>query len=217
MAETPSESISADKVVVWYSSSEQSISATMADFLNDNGVTPSVRTLYFIDAMGRFPIKEFCQLLPPQENGALFENVRVMASLDLGELIDVVGKIAQFTQVARSAHSRDPVKSPSPQVLVFLRGLDVMFRNTALRDQSRAHLLLRDIMLRLRMIAKSSTSTTKTIVLFPAFHNTNESSADASQPPSKKHKMNPSSLNNNSLAAYISKYYADRIVVLGKP
>ncbi|SCU88363.1 LADA_0E09692g1_1 [Lachancea dasiensis] len=207
-----------DKVVVWYSSAEQSISETMAAFLLPTAgpvadTAARLRTLYFVDAMDRFPVSEFCQCLPPGDNDALFEDVRIMTALDMEELANVVRKIAQLTQMARSAHSRAPQTTPVPHVLVFLRGLDVAFRNTALKDPARAHLLLKDTMLRLRMLANSAQFPTTTVVLFP------ESQAGApvrstgsSGPPFKKQSLG--SVHVTSLPAYLSKFYADRTLVL---
>lgn len=215
-----------DKLVVWFPTDEESISRLMASFLISENDVATNRTLYFVDAMDRFPITEFCKIVPPQDNAAIYEKVRIVAALDMEELTAEIIKVAQFTQIAQSACLRDPAAG-QPQVYVVLRGLDVIFRNTALKDQSRAHLLLKDILLRLRMIANTDNCLVKTIAIFNAHQrpaglvlssNTTVPSTgndSSSTPPMKKLRLDyrAGSINNaNSIPAYITKFYADRMI-----
>ncbi|CUS23964.1 LAQU0S13e00254g1_1 [Lachancea quebecensis] len=210
-----------DKVVLWFSSDEECISKMMATFLTTDSDEHSAKTLYFIDAMDRFPIAEFCKLVPPKENAAVYESVRIMASLDMEELFSVVSQVVSSTQMTHSARLRDP-SVPQTQVCVVIRGLDVIFRNTALKDQARAHLLLKDIMLRLRMMANTDPLLLKAVLLFEAQQKPpggnlpgSKASSEGVPPPSKRPRSeyrSGASANLNSIAAYLMKFYADRVV-----
>ncbi|CAR24989.1 Csm2p [Lachancea thermotolerans CBS 6340] len=210
-----------DKVVLWFDSDEECISKMMATFLTVDSAEQSAKTLYFIDAMDRFPIKEFCRLVPPKENAAVYENVRIMASLDMEELSSVVSQVVSSAQMSHSTRLRDP-SAPQPQVCVVIRGLDVIFRNTALKDQARAHLLLKDIMLRVRMMANTDPLLLKAVLLFEVqqkprginLPGSNDSSQNA-PPPSKRPRSDYRSgapNNLNSIAVYLMKFYADRVI-----
>ncbi|SCU86437.1 LAME_0D06128g1_1 [Lachancea meyersii CBS 8951] len=205
-------------LVVCYSSHERGISKTMADFLapkNANDSAAATRTLYFVDAMDRFPVKEFCEFLPPEEHHTLFENVRILTSLDMDEFSRTVGQISRSTLALRSAHQRSPQDVPVPEVLVFVRGLDVIFRNTALKDQMHAHRSLKDAMLRLRMLGNAREFPTRTIVLFPSQgQGPSPNTQNVVQPSQKRQKKlgNGAFQNYNSLAGYLTKFYADSVI-----
>ncbi|CEP62132.1 Csm2p LALA0_S04e08570g [Lachancea lanzarotensis] len=207
---------------VCYSSDDRDISRLMADFLTQqNG--DATKTLFFVSAIDRFPVAEFCELLPPQEHAALFENVRVLTSLDMDEFTSTVGQISRSVFAARSALQRsETCHNSAPngfQTLILVHGLDVIFRNTALKDQQHAHRSLKDIMLRLRMLGNVDDFGTRTILLFPPrqapppplSHDNQQSSH---LPLQKRHKSSggPFFQNYNSLSAYVMKFYADSVI-----
>ncbi|SCU94230.1 LAFA_0F20626g1_1 [Lachancea sp. 'fantastica'] len=207
---------------VCYSSNERSISRLMAEFLAQKDADESKKTLFYVDAMDRFPVAEFCELLPPQEHAALFENVRVLTSLDMDELSSTVGQISRSIFAARSTHHRSATSDhttavePAPQALIVVRGFDVIFRNTALKDQQHAHRSLKDTMLRLRMLGNLDDFGARTILIFPPLQApplTHETKPGLQPPLQKRHKSGaPSFQNNNSVSAYVMKFYADSVI-----
>ncbi|SCW02015.1 LAFE_0E12266g1_1 [Lachancea fermentati] len=198
-----------DKLLVWYTSDAAQLARKMANFLTEERSPAVTGTLYFIDAMDRFPLTEFQKALPHEGHSQIYDNVRIMTCLDMEELAAMVAKISQSTQRARVAHTKD-ASIAATRTLLVLRGLDVIFRNSMLRDASLAHRLLKDVMLRLRIVA-NTTSDFRTIALFPS-NEASEIAGNLNEKPLRK-KPKLSLGQGNSLSHYLSKFYADRTLV----
>ncbi|SCU84703.1 LAMI_0C08548g1_1 [Lachancea mirantina] len=172
----------------------------------------AARTVYFIDAMDRFPLNKFREKLPPRTEPEIYDRIRVIVCLDMQELATLVQKLVQTAQRDRIA-SQVGSGAHQGRVIIILNGLEIMFRNSSLRSAVQAHAVLKDCMLRLRTAGNAS-SEFRTLVVFPADQNSQISATDQNQAksalPRKRPKRN--SAEGNPFSTYLCKYYADCIL-----
>ncbi|CCF60237.1 hypothetical protein KAFR_0J01730 [Kazachstania africana CBS 2517] len=163
-------------VTIWTTFKNTTVSQLICDFLKEENTI-----LHYIDAVNSFPLMEFQNLVPANEdNKRVYDNIIITTSLNMQELYNIVKKIIENTEKIR---------------LIVINGLDIMFRNSSFNDSSQAHELLKMVFLRVR--GSYSGGKLKTLVL----------NRTGSVPVPKRKKLKTES--SNGIYEFTSKYYAD--------
>ncbi|EDO16700.1 hypothetical protein Kpol_1003p5 [Vanderwaltozyma polyspora DSM 70294] len=211
-------------LTVWGSPSSLEIAKLISTTLNAQIENNTPLQLYYIDATNSFPLTQFQKLVPVNEdNKRIYDYIRIMTCLDLYELNRITNKMLQLIsidKIQKKQNIKHRNKEPDSLhntygILVFINGLEVMFRNTQMKEsQERTHLFLRDILLRIRAIANQpkddNSIELRSIVTFPS-NELNKSLNKSSDNPAKR----PKSINlikGNTIAEYVTKFYSDRLV-----
>ena len=113
-------------------------------------------------------------------------------------------------QSQNNSHHNDIQFFPDLKMRVIINGLEIMFKNTQFKqDSETTHSILRDILLRLRVIANESEGTQmQTLLLFPK----DEFKISVPVGDTGRYKRMRSNHNGNSLGEYVCKFYADRVM-----
>lgn len=163
--------------------------------------TNHVPQIYYIDAIDRFPLKEFSGEFPmSRTNQVLYENIRVLSCLDLEELYQSIKKITQSIHINTI---NDRKSGEIKQLLLLLNGLELMYRTTKVKGNSFTHSLLNHTMLTLRLLSNGKPNI-KIVILLPTseFPNTLEHISDQ-----RPKRMNNWKTQGNMLGDYIIKFY----------
>ncbi|CCC68741.1 hypothetical protein NCAS_0B06570 [Naumovozyma castellii] len=204
-----------DLITAWVSPKKIDLAKFISSALQDQ---PS--QLYFIDATNSFPIREFQRETPVATNKDVYDNIRIITCLELEELTILVNKIIQTIQLNKierqkkksqnNSHHNDIQFFPDLKMRVIINGLEIMFKNTQFKqDSETTHSILRDILLRLRVIANESEGTQmQTLLLFPK----DEFKISVPVGDTGRYKRMRSNHNGNSLGEYVCKFYADRVM-----
>lgn len=204
---------------VWLSPSPHNIVETIRKkFATNGGVDTTVNsTVYFLDAINDFPLKEFQNTIP-LDNKVVYDNIRISTCLDLQEMMQTVTKIMQqlTMNVLQKQNSNQESHKPV-EILLLINGLNVMFQNTQIKETAPIALLrLRDILLKLRFTAnnpQSDGSNLKAAVIFPEEEIIKFSSNQGGEiNNNNKRAKRGISNDGNTLAQYIAKFYADAVI-----
>ncbi|CAI4064401.1 hypothetical protein SKDZ_09G0390 [Saccharomyces kudriavzevii ZP591] len=202
-------------LTIWSSPTKSDLCQFISDNLsNEHAITQ----LFFIDATNSFPLSQFQQLVPPTlpENVKIYENIRINTCLDLEELSAITVKILQMlsmNKISAQKGTKDTAVD-SLKIILYINGLEVMCRNSQFKSSpQRSHELIRDILLKLRVMGNDETASIRTLLEFPKeqlldyyFMKNNKTNM-----PSMRNKRRRVK-NGDSLAEYVWKYYADSIV-----
>ncbi|CCE62458.1 hypothetical protein TPHA_0C03050 [Tetrapisispora phaffii CBS 4417] len=187
--------------------------------------------LYFIDATNSFPISQFQETIPIcDENNHIYENIRITTCLDLNELLININKMTQLIAINRFKKQQKSDNSAKQSIkdqqgicrsgiLVFINGIEIMFRNSQIKSSNeKSHYLLREAMLKLRVMANQYTpseeeTSLKTVLQFPVTEVFASTSKDLSQNKKNGKRMkNKQHIKGNTVGEYICKFYVDQIV-----
>ncbi|CAI2035986.1 hypothetical protein SEUBUCD646_0I00470 [Saccharomyces eubayanus] len=196
--------------------------ADLCRFIKENLLNNNVITqLFFIDATNSFPLSHFQKLAPPDlsENAKIYENIRINTCLDLEELSAITVKILQILSMNKINAQKDTEDAAADplKIILYINGLEIMCRNSQIKSSpQRSHELIRDILLKLRVMANNARAPIRTVLEFPKeqlldyyFMKKNKTSALL---PASTHSKRRRMKNGDSLAEYIWKYYADSII-----
>ncbi|QHS73891.1 Csm2p [Saccharomyces paradoxus] len=191
----------------------------LCQFIKQNLSKEHVITqLFFIDATSSFPLNQFQKFVPPNlpENVKIYENIRINTCLDLEELSAITVKLLQIlsmNKINAQRGTKDAVREPL-KIILYINGLEVMFRNTQFKSSpQRSHELLRDILLKLRIMGNDENASIRTLLEFPKeqlldYYLVKNNDTRTSSVRNKRRRIK----NGDSLAEYIWKYYADSLL-----
>lgn len=208
-------------LTIWLSPSQNEI----AHFIGDIFTDLASHTLYYIDATNSFPLRQF-QHIVPAANTKVYDNIRITTCLDLQELSTIVNKIVQVLNMEKlkrhqnrnendePAAEQVQQHSPSANIIVLVNGLEIMFRNTQIKESpTQSHLILRDLLLKLRVMANSyqkDISMLRSLFIFPREDLYKLDAIRQEKVKNKRPKI--SGIHGNTLAEYIAKFYADAVI-----
>lgn len=196
-------------LTVWQCPHSTLLAELTSQFLTSN-IDSTIKQLYFIDSTDGFPLQEFQDLLPPQDNQQIYDNVRIMTCLEMDELKIILGKLIQTVNLSRIDCRKNKTASKS-SVLVVINGLDVMFRNSMIKNTQTAHSLLNELLLRLRMIANDEDGRDfKTLLVFPKRELNSILDSTGGRPIKKPRTA--VYISGNSIGEYVAKFYADQVM-----
>lgn len=196
----------------------------LAQFISQVFTATQKRTLYYVDATNSFPLRDFQRIVKIGDND-IYDHIRITTCLDLPELSATVNKIVHILNLHKiERQQRRSGDKPSSaqgndagehvEILLILRGLEIMFRNTQMKcSPSDSHLLLRDLLLRLRSIANNcdkGASMLRTLLIFPRDEIFRYNSTKSESTNNKRLKVN--AISGNTLGEYVARFYADGII-----
>lgn len=128
--------------------------------------TKLVPQLIYIDCRDSFPISTFQSLIlkeiPPihVSSKEIFDNTRIILTLDLLELRDSLRKLFQtiFSDRGSKNHSK---------TLIFISGMEVMYRSTVFQGTIPTHQYLHEVLLLLRMLSNDSSNSVSVDLVLP--------------------------------------------------
>lgn len=187
----------------------------LAQFVRRSVASSKKRTLYYIDATNSFPLQEF-QKMVEATNTEIYDRIRIITCLDLSELSRTLNQVVQvlnMDKIQQQKRLRDKEEGETnAEIILVLNGLEIMFRNTQMElSPSESHLLLRDILLKLRSIANNceiGEPMLRTVLVFPREEllKLNGSTSSGNK------RLKTSFTNANTLPEYVAKFYADVIM-----
>lgn len=210
-------------LTIWLSPSQNEIAHFIGDIFKDS----ASHTLYYIDATNSFPLRQF-QHIVPVDNAGVYDNIRITTCLDLQELSTIVNKVVQalnMEKLKRHQHRNDNDERAvekaqqhisSADIIILINGLEIMFRNTQIKESpSQSHLILRDLLLKLRVMANNHNYNKDISMLrnFFIFPREDLYKLDAMRQENGKNKRPKiSGIPGNTLGEYIAKFYADAVI-----
>lgn len=215
-------------VTVWSSPSSYEVAQFISKILSHhkgNSENTLPLQLHFVDATNSFPIAQFKKIVPvSEETKYIYDNIRITTCLDITELNRTVNRMIQLIsidQLQRYSRIKNGITdreadtaSGTSGILLIINGLEVMFRNSQINEsQEQAHLLLRDVMLRLRATANQPDGNNdlqlKNIIIFPSSELFRYVSNNNN---TKKRIKSNNTIKGNTLGEYVSKFYADEMI-----
>lgn len=198
-----------DLLSVWLSPSPIQI----VDTIKNKFAGTAKNAVYFLDATSSFPLGEFQKAIPMSDK-QVYDNIRITTCLDLQEALQIVNKVIQLLTMDKLQKQNSENDNDKPlEILILINGLNVMFQNTQIKEAASAsHLILRDLLLKLRLIANNPQrdgSRLKSVLIFPK-EEVSKYSPIHRDSSSKRLKTN--AFSGNTLAEYIGKFYADLII-----
>lgn len=174
------------------------------------------RTLYYIDATNSFPLQEFQKIIAVEQK-EVYDRIRIITCLDLSELSKTLNQVVQVLNIDKiqqqQRRKEKDGENTNVEILLILNGLEIMFRNTQMEcSPSESHLLLKDLLLKLRTIANNcevGEPMLRTVLTFPKEELLKFNSSNSQSHGNKRLKSTIT--NANTLAEYVAKFYADEI------
>ncbi|CCD23421.1 Csm2p NDAI_0B03870 [Naumovozyma dairenensis CBS 421] len=211
-----------DLITAWISSTGSHLSQYMSSHLRPTEKSNEVRQLYFIDATNSFPLQQFQNLIPyngEDENKRIYDNIRIITCLELGELAMVLNKIIQSIQLNKIKRQKNTTtQSEKPKegnlnILIVVNGLETMFRNTRFKENVEVtHSVLRMALLKLRILSNERNGYhLRSLVLFPLEEMKNLSTKQLKR---LKSSSNRGQNDGSSVGDYVCKYYVDRVIIM---
>lgn len=177
--------------------------------------------VHFVDSSNSFPVSELQNVILQNKNlpNDICDRIRILVCLNLEDLKKASDKFVQMSNIRRIRQKQGKIIMDNiendKKVLLYVGGLDTMFRNTQLSDSlEETYLLLKEILLKLRLIGNQTIlneAYLRTMIGFPfnELSNTNNLDHRKSQLNNDNKKRIRKSLEGNTLGEYVTKYFAD--------
>ncbi|XDT04206.1 Shu complex component Csm2, DNA-binding [Nakaseomyces glabratus] len=201
-------------LTLWPVAPDIDLAQYIYQFLTSEVGTQTEKEVYFTDSINSFPIHQLQELVN-ESNQSIYENIKINTALDLHELSSIIKKNTESLILKKIQNKKTNDLKPF-QILSVINGLDVMFRSTLVSfTNEQAHLMLRDVMLRLRQVCNEYDCSPLTFKIILLFNRSDVMELLPKQRHSATHQQKKMKYNNamegNSVGEFVGKYYCDEV------